>query len=143
MTWSSSAAAWWDARPPSHLARAGASVLLVERRGINAGASGQNAGSLHFQLERRLIEQGEAQTALAAKMMQLNVASIRDWVGLEVYTYIYFGSGHGRRPDGRRDGRADGAPGAQGLLRIPGRPCGSSCSTGRRCAPARPTCRRR
>lgn len=54
------------------LARGGARVVLLERGQINEGASGQNAGSLHFQLEHRLIQdidrhrrQLEAQVALA------------------------------------------------------------------------------
>ncbi len=38
------------------LSREGVRVLLVERDQINQHASGQNAGSLHFQLEYRMIE---------------------------------------------------------------------------------------
>jgi sarcosine oxidase, subunit beta len=37
-----------------HLARGGASVVLLEKEQLNRQASGQNAGSLHFQLDRRL-----------------------------------------------------------------------------------------
>ncbi len=39
-----------------YLARSGAQVLLLERGQVNQGASGRNAGSLHFQLEHRLIQ---------------------------------------------------------------------------------------
>lgn len=38
-----------------YLAAGGARVVLLEQGQINQGASGQNAGSLHFQLEYRLI----------------------------------------------------------------------------------------
>jgi glycine/D-amino acid oxidase-like deaminating enzyme len=38
-----------------YLSKAGAKVVLLERGQLNCGASGQNAGSLHFQLEHRLI----------------------------------------------------------------------------------------
>ncbi len=47
------AAAW-------RLAGRGASVALIEAGDINSGASGQNAGSLHFQIERRFLENGDA-----------------------------------------------------------------------------------
>ena len=66
-----------------HLVRKGASVLLVERAQINAGASGQNAGSLHFQLERRLVEHDSAASAIAARTLLLSRAAIRDWRALE------------------------------------------------------------
>jgi glycine/D-amino acid oxidase-like deaminating enzyme len=42
-----------------YLARSGARVLLVEQADLNREASGRNAGSLHFQLEYRLIRYGE------------------------------------------------------------------------------------
>lgn len=66
-----------------HLARAGASVVLVEAGDINAGASGQNAGSLHFQIERRFLENGEALADQAARIVALNRLAIEDWRGLE------------------------------------------------------------
>lgn len=37
-------------------ARDGAHVLLVDKDQVNQHASGQNAGSLHFQLEYRMVE---------------------------------------------------------------------------------------
>lgn len=70
------AAAW-------HLAARGASVLLVEAGDINSGASGQNAGSLHFQMERRFLENGEALADQAARIIALNLLAIEEWGGLE------------------------------------------------------------
>ncbi|MBZ6379183.1 FAD-dependent oxidoreductase [Pacificimonas flava] len=70
------AAAW-------HLGRAGASVLLLEAGDLNRGASGQNAGSLHFQIERRFLENGEALAEQAARVVALNNLAIEDWRGLE------------------------------------------------------------
>lgn len=70
------AAAW-------HLARAGMKVLLVERGHLNSGASGQNAGSLHFQIERRFLEQGEKAAADGARIVTLNRLAIEEWRGLE------------------------------------------------------------
>lgn len=66
-----------------HLARGGASVLLVEAGDINSGASGQNAGSLHFQMERRFLENGEALADQAARIVALNRLAIAEWRGLE------------------------------------------------------------
>lgn len=61
------------------LASGGASVILLEARDLNAGASGQNAGSLHFQLERRFLEQGDALADQAARITVLNAIAIDDW----------------------------------------------------------------
>lgn len=60
------------------LAREGASVLLAERDQVNAHASGQNAGSLHFQLEYRMIERGIEAAKLAAEAMPLHLEAA-DW----------------------------------------------------------------
>lgn len=62
---------------------AGASVLLVEAGHVNAGASGQNAGSLHFQIERRFLENGDALAEQAAAITGLSRLAIDDWRGLE------------------------------------------------------------
>jgi sarcosine oxidase subunit beta len=70
------AAAW-------HLAAMGASVLLVEAGDIGMGASAQNAGSLHFQIERRFLEQGDALAAQAARIVALNRIAIEDWREIE------------------------------------------------------------
>ncbi|WP_254606540.1 NAD(P)/FAD-dependent oxidoreductase [Sphingomonas bacterium] len=70
------AAAW-------HGARAGASVLLVDAGHPNVGASGQNAGSLHFQIERRFLENGERMADEAARITAISRMAIDDWAGLE------------------------------------------------------------
>src|SRR5690349_11144384 len=66
-----------------YLARAGASVLLIEQADLNREASGRNAGSLHFQLEYRLIRYGEQQAQQFAQIIPLSLVAIRDWRGLE------------------------------------------------------------
>ena len=65
-----------------HLARAGAAVTLVEAGEINAGASGQNAGSLHFQMERRFLENGAALADQAQRIVALNRLAIDEWRGI-------------------------------------------------------------
>jgi glycine/D-amino acid oxidase-like deaminating enzyme len=66
-----------------HLARAGLDVTLVEAQQINHGASGQNAGSLHFQLEMRFLENGEEAARQASALIALNRLAIVEWRGLE------------------------------------------------------------
>lgn len=66
-----------------YLARAGTRVLLIEQADLNREASGRNAGSLHFQLEYRLIRYGEQQAAQFAQIIPLSLVAIRDWCGLE------------------------------------------------------------
>ncbi|MEW7850736.1 FAD-dependent oxidoreductase [Massilia aurea] len=66
-----------------YLARAGSSVLLVEKDQINRQASGQNAGSLHFQLEYRMIENGIESARKAAEAMPLHLHAQQAWAGLE------------------------------------------------------------
>lgn len=66
-----------------YLAQAGSSVLLAEKDQINRQASGQNAGSLHFQLEYRMIENGAAAAQKAAEAMPLHLHAQRAWAGLE------------------------------------------------------------
>lgn len=65
------------------LASAGVAVTLVEAGDINAGASGQNAGSLHFQIERRFIENGDALADQAARIVALNRLAVADWRAIE------------------------------------------------------------
>lgn len=65
------------------LAEGGASVELVEASFPNAGASGANAGSLHFQIERRFLENGDALADQAAQILGLNRLAIEEWRGLE------------------------------------------------------------
>ncbi len=66
-----------------HLARGGASVLIAEAGDLNAGASGQNAGSLHFQIERRFLENGDALAEQAARTIALSRLAVEEWRGLE------------------------------------------------------------
>ena len=66
-----------------HLARGGARVVLVEQGELNSGASGQNAGSLHFQLERRFLENDTAATEQAARTAALSAVAIEEWRALE------------------------------------------------------------
>lgn len=66
-----------------HLARLGLKVLVAERGHLNSGASGQNAGSLHFQIERRFLEQGEQAAADGARIVTLNRLAIEEWRGVE------------------------------------------------------------
>ncbi|MHB1999984.1 MAG: NAD(P)/FAD-dependent oxidoreductase [Solirubrobacteraceae bacterium] len=65
-----------------HLARHGASVVLLEQGQLNQGASGQNAGSLHFQLEHRMVEHGEDLARQFALALPLSVASQSEWARL-------------------------------------------------------------
>src|SRR5580698_544656 len=66
-----------------YLSKSDARVLLVESGDINGEASGRNAGSLHFQLEYRLIKYGDDQAARFAQIIPLSLAAIEDWIGLE------------------------------------------------------------
>lgn len=65
-----------------YLARRGTRVLLLEKDEINAHASGQNAGSLHFQLEFRMIENGPAAAERAAEAIPLHLDAEATWAGL-------------------------------------------------------------
>lgn len=65
------------------LAEGGASVEVVEATYPNAGASGANAGSLHFQIERRFLENGDALADQAAQILGLSRLAIEEWRGLE------------------------------------------------------------
>jgi sarcosine oxidase subunit beta len=66
-----------------YLSKSDARVLLIESGDINREASGRNAGSLHFQLEYRLMKYGEEQTEQFAQIIPLNLVAIEDWTGLE------------------------------------------------------------
>ncbi|WP_109471868.1 NAD(P)/FAD-dependent oxidoreductase [Ornithinimicrobium cavernae] len=61
------------------LARDGVGVVLLERDQINAHASGQNAGSLHFQLEYRMVERGLEAAQVAAEAMPLHLDAAARW----------------------------------------------------------------
>ncbi|MBV7257492.1 FAD-binding oxidoreductase [Pacificimonas sp. WHA3] len=66
-----------------YLAKRGSSVLLAERNEINSLASGQNAGSLHFQLEHRLLQHGSDKGGEFARILPLNAFAIQLWQTLE------------------------------------------------------------
>ena len=66
-----------------YLARRGAGVLLVEQGDLNREASGRNAGSLHFQLEYRLIRYGDELASQFAQIIPLSLVALQDWRGLE------------------------------------------------------------
>ncbi|NIB40301.1 FAD-binding oxidoreductase [Pseudomaricurvus alkylphenolicus] len=65
------------------LAKAGVSVAIIERGQLNAGASGRNAGSLHFQLEHRLIHNETHLKAQLPHLIPLTLAAIEQWNTLE------------------------------------------------------------
>lgn len=62
-----------------YLATRGARVLLLERQELNRQASGQNAGSLHFQIEQRLVSHGEAMARQAATILPLIRDAVDRW----------------------------------------------------------------
>lgn len=66
-----------------YLAQAGARVLLLERGQINQGASGQNAGSLHFQLEHRLIQNMDQHARELEFYVGLARTAIEQWQELQ------------------------------------------------------------
>jgi sarcosine oxidase, subunit beta len=66
-----------------YLARGGARTLLLEKGELNRQASGQNAGSLHFQLEYRMVELGDAIAEQFALPMPLFLEAQRTWATLE------------------------------------------------------------
>lgn len=62
-----------------HLTKAGAKVVLLERGQLNQGASGQNAGSLHFQLEQRLLHDIDNQKSELEHYVGLTKIAIEQW----------------------------------------------------------------
>jgi sarcosine oxidase subunit beta len=66
-----------------YLAGLGQRVTVVEAGQIGAGASGRNAGSLHFQLEFRLLQHQEQLGAQIAHLVPLTKRAIEHWRGLE------------------------------------------------------------
>ena len=61
------------------LARRGLEVLVIESDDINSGASGRNAGSLHFQLEPRMADALRAQPDQLARLLPVSLQAIEDW----------------------------------------------------------------
>ncbi len=66
-----------------HLAQGGASVTLLERGQLNQGASGQNAGSLHFQLEHRLLSDIHGQRRELEHYVGLTRIAIEQWRNID------------------------------------------------------------
>ncbi|MGH8169861.1 MAG: NAD(P)/FAD-dependent oxidoreductase [Steroidobacteraceae bacterium] len=60
------------------LARRGRSVGVLDQGEMNRGASGRNAGSLHFQLEPRMLEGGGDPRRLA-QLLPVSLQAIEDW----------------------------------------------------------------
>lgn len=66
-----------------YLCRAGVRVVLLEEGELNGGASGRNAGSLHFQIEHRHVAHAERLAASLEHLVQLSRVAIDQWRGLE------------------------------------------------------------
>jgi glycine/D-amino acid oxidase-like deaminating enzyme len=67
-----------------YLAKAGIEVLVIERDELNLAASGANAGSFHAQIPHlTFCEQGDAWGANFAPVVEMLVAGIELWRGLE------------------------------------------------------------
>jgi sarcosine oxidase subunit beta len=64
------------------LARRGRRVMLFDQSELNRGASGRNAGSLHFQLEQRFLDDVMTDPELLSKLIPVNLQAIEDWKGL-------------------------------------------------------------
>ncbi|GAB3108402.1 FAD-binding oxidoreductase [Aestuariicella hydrocarbonica] len=65
-----------------YLARAGVRVAVLDRNQVNSGASGRNAGSLHFQLEYRLIQNQDLLDRQLPFLLPLTLAGIEQWRSL-------------------------------------------------------------
>jgi len=65
-----------------YLAKEGVDCVLLEADQVNSHASGQNAGSLHFQLEYRMISAGLESARRAAEAMPLHLDAARTWATL-------------------------------------------------------------
>lgn len=66
-----------------YLSKKGIAVTLVERGQLNRHASGQNAGSLHFQLEFRMVKYWKELEKEMGMLIPLSNASSKIWAGLE------------------------------------------------------------
>lgn len=66
-----------------YLSKRGARVVLHEAEDINAGASGRNAGSLHFQIEHRHIAADGRLSAHLEHIVSLSRTAIAQWQQLE------------------------------------------------------------
>ena len=66
-----------------YLSKSGSRVAVIERGQINQGASGQNAGSLHFQLEHRLLEQKDQLKKELEDFVALTLIAVDQWKNIE------------------------------------------------------------
>ena len=66
-----------------YLSQGGARVVLLEKEQLNRQASGQNAGSLHFQLEHRMVEHGDALAKQFVLSIPLVLDAVARWSDLE------------------------------------------------------------
>lgn len=66
-----------------YLAKKGAQVILSERGQLNRQASGQNAGSLHFQLEFRMVSFWKELEKEMKELIPMSIASEKIWRNLE------------------------------------------------------------
>jgi sarcosine oxidase, subunit beta len=61
------------------LARRGQRVVVFDQAEINRGASGRNAGSLHFQIELRVVDTLVSDPQRVAQLIPVNLQAIEDW----------------------------------------------------------------
>jgi glycine/D-amino acid oxidase-like deaminating enzyme len=66
-----------------YLSKSGSRVAVIERGQINQGASGQNAGSLHFQLEHRFLEQKDQLKKEMEDFVALTLIAVDHWKNIE------------------------------------------------------------
>lgn len=66
-----------------YLSKKGAQVILADKHQINRQASGQNAGSLHFQLEHRMVHFWEELEREMNELIPMSIASEKVWRNLE------------------------------------------------------------
>jgi glycine/D-amino acid oxidase-like deaminating enzyme len=62
-----------------NLARRGRRVVVLDQGEINRGASGRNAGSLHFQIEPRMVDVLLSDPQRLAELIPVNLQAIEDW----------------------------------------------------------------
>jgi len=63
------------------LARRGRRVVVLDQGELNRGASGRNAGSLHFQIEPRMLSDGKVPRQID-DLIAVNLQAIEDWRNL-------------------------------------------------------------
>ncbi|MGH8208754.1 MAG: NAD(P)/FAD-dependent oxidoreductase, partial [Steroidobacteraceae bacterium] len=61
------------------LAQRGRRVIVFDQDEVNRGASGRNAGSLHFQIEPRMLDVLVSEPQRLAQLIEVNLQAIEDW----------------------------------------------------------------